>query len=66
MLTARREETDKILGLEIGADDYLTTPYSPGELPGLGSRSPCVGRTADLASGDANTLYAGDLVIDRG
>ena len=43
MLTARREETDKILGLEIGADDYLTKPYSPGELPGLGSRSPASG-----------------------
>ena len=43
MLTARREETDKILGLEIGTDDYLTKPYSPGELPGLGSRSPASG-----------------------
>ena len=32
ILTARREEADKIFGLEIGADDYLTKPYSPGEL----------------------------------
>ena len=32
ILTARREEADEILGLEIGADDYLTKPYSPGEL----------------------------------
>ena len=32
MLTARSEETDKILGLEIGADDYITKPFSPREL----------------------------------
>jgi len=32
MLTARREEADKILGLEMGADDYLTKRYSPSEL----------------------------------
>ncbi len=32
MLTARAGETDKILGLELGADDYVTKPFSPGEL----------------------------------
>jgi len=32
MLTARGEETDKVLGLELGADDYLTKPFSPAEL----------------------------------
>jgi len=32
MLTARSEETDKILGLELGADDYVTKPFSPKEL----------------------------------
>ena len=32
MLTARAEETDKVLGLELGADDYVTKPFSPGEL----------------------------------
>lgn len=32
MLTARSEEADKIVGLEMGADDYLTKPFSPGEL----------------------------------
>ncbi|MFA5928718.1 MAG: response regulator, partial [Candidatus Margulisiibacteriota bacterium] len=32
MLTARAEETDKILGLELGADDYITKPFSPREL----------------------------------
>ena len=32
MLTARREETDKVLGLEMGADDYVTKPFSLAEL----------------------------------
>ena len=32
MLTAREEETDKVLGLELGADDYITKPFSPKEL----------------------------------
>ena len=32
MLTAKGEETDKILGLEFGADDYVTKPFSPREL----------------------------------
>ena len=32
MLTARTEEVDRIVGLELGADDYLTKPFSPREL----------------------------------
>lgn len=37
MLTAKDEETDKVLGLELGADDYVTKPFSPRELwPGCG------------------------------
>ena len=32
MLTARSEETDKLIGLELGADDYITKPFSPKEL----------------------------------
>jgi DNA-binding response OmpR family regulator len=65
MLTARREETDKVIGLEMGADDYVTKPYSLAELV---SRIRAHLRRAygDLSSAEANTLYAGDLVIDRG
>ena len=32
MLTARDDETDKLIGLELGADDYVTKPFSPREL----------------------------------
>ena len=64
MLTARREEMDKVLGLEMGADDYVTKPYSLRELV---SRIRAHLRRAygELASADADLLYAGDLVIDR-
>ena len=64
MLTARQEELDKVLGLEMGADDYVTKPYSLRELL---SRLRALLRRAygDLASADADVLYAGDLVIDR-
>jgi DNA-binding response OmpR family regulator len=65
MLTVNREEIDKVLGLEMGADDYVTKPYSLRELL---SRVRALLRRAygDLAHADANVLYAGDLVIDRG
>jgi DNA-binding response OmpR family regulator len=64
MLTARQEEMDKVLGLEMGADDYVTKPYSLRELL---SRIRALLRRAygDLSSADADVLYAGDLVIDR-
>jgi two-component system response regulator MtrA len=64
MLTARQEELDKVLGLEMGADDYVTKPYSLRELL---SRIRALLRRAygDLSSTDADVLYAGDLVIDR-
>ncbi|CAG0932375.1 Transcriptional regulatory protein WalR [Thermoflexales bacterium] len=64
MLTARQEEMDKVLGLEIGADDYVTKPYSLRELL---SRLRAMLRRAygDLSSADADLLYARDLVIDR-
>jgi DNA-binding response OmpR family regulator len=64
MLTVRSDEADKVLGLEMGADDYLTKPYSLRELI---SRIRALLRRAygELASADADLLYAGDLVIDR-
>jgi DNA-binding response OmpR family regulator len=64
MLTARQEELDKVLGLEMGADDYVTKPYSLRELL---SRIRALLRRAygDLSSADADVLYASDLVIDR-
>lgn len=65
MLTVRNEEVDKVLGLEMGADDYMTKPFSLRELL---SRVRAMLRRAygELAIADSNLLYAGDLVIDRG
>jgi two-component system response regulator VicR len=65
ILTARREETDKVLGLEMGADDYVTKPFSLRELV---SRIRAQLRRAygELSAADADVLYAKDLVIDRG
>lgn len=64
MLTVRRDEMDKVLGLEMGADDYVTKPYSLRELL---SRIRALLRRAygDLSASGADVLYAGDLVIDR-
>lgn len=63
MLTARREEADKVLGLEMGADDYVTKPYSLRELL---SRIRALLRRAygELAATSGNQLFAADLVID--
>jgi DNA-binding response OmpR family regulator len=65
MLTVQRDEMDKVLGLEMGADDYVTKPYGLRELL---SRVRALLRRAygELSSSDTNLLYTGDLVIDRG
>jgi DNA-binding response OmpR family regulator len=62
MLTARVEESDRLRGLELGADDYVTKPFSPRELV---ARVRAVLRRADPAEGDGGTLRRGDLVIDN-
>jgi len=65
MLTVHRDETDKVLGLEMGADDYVTKPYSLRELL---SRIRAQLRRAygELSSADADLLHVGELIIDRG
>ena len=61
MLTARDDELDKLLGLELGADDYLTKPFSPRELV---ARVRAVLRRADRPLEAAETIRAGDVVLD--
>ena len=64
MLTVQADEVDKVLGLEMGADDYLTKPYRLRELI---ARIRALLRRAygELASTEADILYADDLTIDR-
>jgi two-component system response regulator MtrA len=64
MLTVRGDETDKVLGLEMGADDYVTKPFSLRELL---SRIRAQLRRAygELSATSGDLLYAMDLVIDR-
>lgn len=62
MLTARGEEVDRVVGLEIGADDYLPKPYSPRELL---ARIRAVLRRHTATEAPAATLEVGPLNIDR-
>jgi two-component system, OmpR family, response regulator ResD len=61
MLTARGEEADRIVGLELGADDYVTKPFSPRE---LATRVRTVLRRSTPEAKRAERLAFGDLVID--
>lgn len=60
LLTARGEEEDKVRGLEIGADDYITKPFSPKELV---ARIKAVMRRSGK-TGDGRQIVIGDLVLD--
>jgi DNA-binding response OmpR family regulator len=61
MLTARGEESDKVRGLESGADDYMTKPFSPKELI---ARVKAVLRRAREQTTEDKTIRLGDLTID--
>ena len=61
MVTARAEETDRIVGLEIGADDYIAKPFSTPELI---ARIKALMRRARRSEADESTLTVGPLVMD--
>jgi two-component system response regulator ResD len=63
MLTARGEEADRIVGLELGADDYVTKPFSPRE---LAARVRTVLRRSAPETSRTEQLAFGDLTIDAG
>jgi two-component system phosphate regulon response regulator PhoB len=65
MLTARREEPDRIRGLSLGADDYLTKPFSPAELV-LRVQAILRRTGAAVPSGSGDSVVIGPLHIDRG
>lgn len=60
--TARDDEVDRVLGLELGADDYITKPFSPREVV---ARVKAVVRRAALLDRDERPMELGDVVIDR-
>jgi DNA-binding response OmpR family regulator len=62
MLTARVEETDRVLGLELGADDYVAKPFSPRELT---ARVRAVLRRSGKSAPPAAVLRAKDVTLDR-
>ncbi len=61
LLTARGDEEDRIVGLDLGADDYVTKPFSPRELV---SRVRAVLRRAEAPSAPSERITFGDLVVD--
>jgi two-component system response regulator MtrA len=61
ILTARDEEADRIIGLELGADDYVTKPFSPRELV---ARVRAVLRRTDPLPAEAESIAVGDVHID--
>ena len=63
MLTARAEESDRIVGLELGADDYVTKPFSPRE---LAARVRTVLRRSNPPTDRSERIVHGDLELDAG
>ena len=63
MLTARREESDKVLGLETGADDYLTKPFGTSELL---ARIDALRRRASIVPSDAECVEIDGCLLDLG
>ena len=62
MLTARGDEADRVVGLEVGADDYVVKPFSPKELV---ARVRALLRRADRREADEEPIGLGELEIDR-
>ncbi len=62
ILTARLEESDKVLGLELGADDYVTKPFSMRELT---ARVRAVLRRVEKTRNDSNLLQVADISLNR-
>ena len=65
MLTARDEDVDKIIGLEVGADDYMTKPFNPRELVAR-VKSILRRTTPDRKERESEVIQHGDLVVDAG
>ena len=64
LLTARGDDVDRIVGLEIGADDYLPKPFNPREL--LARMRAVLRRSHGRSEGDTATLAVDDVVLDPG
>lgn len=62
MLTARADETDKLVGLELGADDYMTKPFSPKEL--VARVRVVLRRVENAVTNASDTIRAADLTLD--
>jgi two-component system alkaline phosphatase synthesis response regulator PhoP len=62
LVTAKSDEVDRLVGLELGADDYITKPFSPREVV---ARAKAVLRRCSRQNTEQNTIRVGDLVIDH-